>query len=359
MHRADFSKHLLAWYDANARKMAWRIGPKERAAGQLPDPYRVWLSEIMLQQTTVATVRDYFIGFTDRWPGVADLAGAADAEVMAQWAGLGYYARARNLLKCARLVVADHGGAFPADYDALIGLPGIGPYTAGAISAIAFDLPETVVDGNVQRVMARYYAVREPLKRAKKPLSEYARRLTPHIRPGDYAQAVMDLGATVCTPKNPDCAVCPVSATCRARAQDLTAVLPAKAAKTPKPTRLGMVYVARRADGAWLLERRPPRGLLGGMLGWPGSDWGDNPAPAPPISGNWRASNTLIKHTFTHFHLHLTLHTLSLPQAAKPDTGFFQPAAEFDPANLPTLMKKAHNAAALHFKRIEKHQTGR
>ena len=275
--RYDDAEGLLDWYDQHARLLPWRVSPQARAAGERPDPYRVWLSEIMLQQTTVAAVKSYYDRFTALWPTVSDLAAAEDAQVMGEWAGLGYYARARNLLKCARVVAHDHGGRFPTQREALLALPGIGPYTAAAISAIAFDAPEVVVDGNVERVMARRFDIRTPLPAAKPELTEAAARLTPKSRPGDYAQAVMDLGATICTPRNPACGICPWRAPCAARTVGNQADLPFKTPKKAKPTRLGIAYVARRTDGAWLLERRPDNGLLGGMLGWPGSDWGDAP----------------------------------------------------------------------------------
>ncbi|MEQ3630478.1 MAG: A/G-specific adenine glycosylase, partial [Sulfitobacter sp.] len=283
---------LLEWYDTHARALPWRVPPHDRMAGVTPDPYRIWLSEVMLQQTTVATVKDYFARFTARWPDVAALAAAEDADVMAEWAGLGYYARARNLLKCARAVVAEHGGDFPADHDALLKLPGIGPYTAAAISSIAFDLPNAVLDGNVERVMARVYDIHTPLPAAKPELMARAVALTPQDRPGDYAQAVMDLGATICTPKSPACGICPWREPCVARAEGTAALLPKKAPKKPKPVRHGTIYLAQREDGAWLLETRPDKGLLGGMLGWPGSDWIDTAEPrpegTPPLAADWR-----------------------------------------------------------------------
>jgi len=264
----DITADLLDWYDINARQMPWRVMPAARKAGEMPDPYAVWLSEVMLQQTTVAAVRDYHRKFTALWPTVGDLAKAEDADVMAAWAGLGYYARARNLLKCARAIVTDHDGQFPQTYDALIQLPGIGPYTAAAISAIAFDAPSTVLDGNVERVMARLYDDHTPLPGAKPVLMEYAQTHTSSDRPGDYAQAVMDLGATICTPKNPACGICPIRPACAAQTAGSQAELPKKTPKKPKPIRHGIAYIARRADGAWLLETRPDKGLLGGMLGW-------------------------------------------------------------------------------------------
>ena len=340
------SGDLLAWYDRHARAMPWRVGPALRRAGQRPDPYRVWLSEVMLQQTTVAAVRGYFERFTARWPTVADLAAAPDAEVMAAWAGLGYYARARNLLKGARAVVAAHGGQFPATRATLLNLPGIGPYTAAAIAAIAYDAPETVVDGNVERVMARMFAVQTPLPAAKADLTRLAARLTPALRPGDYAQAVMDLGATVCTPRNPACGCCPWAAPCLARQQGLQPDLPRKTARPEKPTRHGTAYLARRSDGAWLLERRPERGLLGGMLGWPGTEWSADPAPAPPLAAEWRSLDLQVRHTFTHFYLTLAVQVTEAPAGCLPSRGEFVPDEDFRPTDLPTLMRKAFDVAS-------------
>jgi A/G-specific adenine glycosylase len=346
MRDAAISEHLLAWYDRHARDLPWRVGPAVRAAGIHPDPYRVWLSEIMLQQTTVAAVRSYFHAFTTRWPDVAALAASEDADVMAAWAGLGYYARARNLLKCARQVVADHGGRFPETREALLTLPGIGPYTASAIAAIAFDEAATVVDGNVERVMARLHDVQTPLPTAKTELTALANRHTPTDRPGDYAQAVMDLGATICTPKSPACGICPLRGDCVARRAGHAAELPRKLPKKPKPTRYGIAYIARRDDGAWLLETRPDRGLLGGMLGWPTSDWGADPTPCPPVQADWRPLDGEARHTFTHFHLRLAVQIATVPAASVPDRGQFHPANSFRPTDLPTVMRKAFDLAA-------------
>jgi len=345
----DLSRALLDWYDGHARAMPWRVGPSDRRGGIRPDAYAVWLSEVMLQQTTVAAVRDYFRRFTTRWPTVADLAAAEDADVMGEWAGLGYYARARNLLKCARVVVAEHGGHFPDTRDGLLKLPGIGPYTAAAIAAIAFDEPAVVVDGNVERVMARLFQIETPLPGAKPELTELAGRLTPDIRPGDHAQAVMDLGATICTPKSPACGICPVMTGCTARAAGAQADLPRKTPKKPKPTRHGIAYLGRRADGAWLLERRPDKGLLGGMLGWPGGDWAETATEAPPIDAPWRDPGAEVRHTFTHFHLRLALRVADLPASATPRTGQFIPHHAFRPGQLPTVMRKAYDLASATF----------
>ena len=336
---------LLDWYDRHARLMPWRVGPADRARNIRPDPYRIWLSEVMLQQTTVAAVRSYFERFIIRWPTVTDLARADDDDVMGEWAGLGYYARARNLLKCARAVADVHNGRFPDTVDALLGLPGIGPYTAAAIAAIAFDRPATVVDGNVERVMARLYDLHTPLPAAKPALTALAENLTPPLRPGDYAQAVMDLGATICTPRAPACGICPWMSACRARLVGTAAGLPRKTPKKTKPTRLGIAYVVQRADGALLLERRPDKGLLGGTMGWPGSDWNDTPQPAPPLNATWTEVATQARHTFTHFHLRLRIMHTTVPLTATPDTGAFTPIAQFSPSKLPTIMRKVFDLA--------------
>ncbi|TQM92288.1 A/G-specific adenine glycosylase [Roseinatronobacter monicus] len=336
------SVKLMQWYDRHARTLPWRVPP---GSTQAPDPYRIWLAEVMLQQTTVAAVQAYFQRFTTRWPTVQALAAAHDEDVMAEWAGLGYYARARNLLKCAR-AVAEMGG-FPRTRTDLQSLPGIGPYTSAAIAAIAFEQPETVLDGNVERVMARLFDEHTPLPQAKPILTAYAARLTPQHRPGDHAQAVMDLGATICTPRNPACGICPVMADCAARRAGTAPSLPRKTRKPAKPVRLGIAYLGRRADGAWLMERRPPHGLLGGMLGWPGSDWTTlPPEDVPPLGAEWRALPGEVRHTFTHFHLRLSVQVAHLPISAQ---GMFVPADAFDPAALPTVMRKAYALGAAHF----------
>ncbi|MDQ2089550.1 A/G-specific adenine glycosylase [Marimonas arenosa] len=331
---------LLEWYDRHARQLPWRMPP---GCGARPDPYRVWLSEVMLQQTTVAAVTSYFERFTTLWPTVEALAAARDEEVMGEWAGLGYYARARNLLKCARTVAEK--GAFPRNRAELETLPGIGPYTSAAIAAIAFDASEVVVDGNVERVMARMFAVEDPLPGGKRVLREKAALLTPEARPGDYAQAVMDLGATVCTPKNPACGICPWMGYCQGRKAGIAADLPKTEPKKAKPVRFGVSYVGRRADGAWLLERRPARGLLGGMLGWPGAEWGDVAREAPPVAAAWREVGGEARHTFTHFHLRLDVRVADLPMEAVPAVGDFVPREAFRPSDLPTVMRKVFDLA--------------
>lgn len=310
------SRDLLAWYDRHRRRMPWRALP-----GEVADPYAVWLSEIMLQQTTVTAVKPYFERFLSRWPTVQALAAAPRDDVLTEWAGLGYYARARNLHACAKVIAEDHGGVFPKIEEALLTLPGVGPYTAAAIAAIAFDRRAVVMDGNVERVMARLYAVTEPLPASKPQLKELAGGLTPAQRPGDYAQAVMDLGATVCTPKSPSCVLCPWQKPCRARAHGIAAELPRKLPKQKKPTRRGVCFWLTRPDGAILLRRRPDKGLLGGMMEIPSTPWVDVTTPDDPrtssefhthapikvASSKWRTLDGLVSHTFTHFHLELSV----------------------------------------------------
>jgi len=337
---------VLEWYDRHARDLPWRVPPRLSRRGVRPDPYHVWLSEVMLQQTTVAVVERYFRAFVARWPRVNDLAAADDSQVMAAWAGLGYYARARNLVKCAREVLTRHGGEFPDTYDGLIALPGIGPYTGAAVAAIAFDRPEVVVDGNVERVVARLFAVTSPLPGAKPVLRMHAGALTPRRRAGDHAQAMMDLGATICTPRNPACARCPLRDCCSAHTRGIAADLPRRQPRAARPTRAGTAYVARRADGALLLERRPARGLLGGMLGWPGDPLGEcDSMPAPPLSAAWRRLDGEVRHVFTHFTLNMTVWFADVPLGAEPGNGLFVPAEEFDVAHLPSVMRKAHALA--------------
>jgi A/G-specific adenine glycosylase len=314
---------LLNWYDQNARTMPWRIGPIDRMAGILPNPYHVWLSEIMLQQTTVATVKSYFIKFVKKWPTLEKLAQADENEITGAWAGLGYYARARNLLRCAKIVKSEYDGKFPTDYNTLITLPGVGPYTAGAIAAIAYDKNEVVVDGNVERVVSRLFNIQTPLPNSKGEITEIARGLTPKVRPGDYVQAVMDLGATVCTPVAPKCLVCPLETQCLANKNGSANLVPFKLKKKKKPTRKGFIYIVKRVDQAFLLERRPAKGLLGGMLGWPTSEWSADPNDIPPVDANWQMTDSLIRHTFTHFHLDVIVKFANVPLSCQTKTRVF------------------------------------
>jgi len=308
---APFPDHpasaLLAWYDRHRRRLPWRAESGARA-----DPYAVWLSEIMLQQTTVAAVRGYFERFVSRWPSVAELAGAPVEEVMKEWAGLGYYARARNLHACACAIVSQHGGMFPRGERQLLALPGIGPYTAAAIAAIAFGERAIVVDGNVERVVARLAAIEIPLPQAKAAIRAAAAALTPNLRPGDFAQAMMDLGATICTPKRPACALCPLREVCRALALGKPEALPRKPVKPQRPVRAGAVFVHRAADKV-LVRTRPPHGLLGGMTEFPGSAWLagtslPNGEVDFPLEAAWTRLPGRVEHVFTHFVLLLTVY---------------------------------------------------
>jgi A/G-specific adenine glycosylase len=318
---ANASTALLCWYAVDKRRLPWRAGD-----GAAPDSYRVWLSEIMLQQTTVAAVKPYFAAFTARWPTVAALAAAADGEVMAAWAGLGYYARARNLLACARAVANDHGGRFPEDEAGLRRLPGIGPYTAAAIAAIAFGRRTAAVDGNVERVVARLFAVEEPLPGARPRLRALAETLVPQDAPGDFAQAMMDLGATICTPRNPTCGRCPVARWCAARAQGNPARYPVKAPRAVRPHRSGIAYWLEH-DGRLLLVRRPAKGLLGGMLALP---------EAEPAAVDWEEAGA-VEHIFTHFALNMRLRCA---QTDAPPEGLWWPVERLHEAGLPTLFAK-------------------
>ena len=326
---------LIDWYDREARSLPWRAPPG--SAGQA-DPYRVWLSEVMLQQTTTAHAAPYYAAFTTRWPTVGDLAAAEDGEVMAAWAGLGYYARARNLLACARAVARDHGGVFPDSEAGLLALPGVGAYTAAAVAAIAFDQAANVVDGNVERVMSRLFAVQTPVPAARPELRRLAAQFVTDERPGDWAQALMDLGATICRPKSPLCDRCPVAFACEALATGAPERFPAKTPKAERPRRSGHVYVLLDDQGRVALVRRPDKGLLGGMLGLPTSEWSAAPDPALPIAADWREAGS-VDHVFTHFSLDLTVHV------ATGDGEFIWTPPKTARDALPTVFKKALDRA--------------
>lgn len=334
----DVAAKLLDWYDVHARELPWRVTPGSAYRG---DPYRTWLSEIMLQQTTVAAVIPYFDRFTARWPDIAALADAADSDVMAAWAGLGYYARARNLLACARLIRDDHDGVVPDSELELRRLPGIGDYTAAAIAAIAFDRPATVIDANVERVVARLFAIRDPLPKAKPAIRASAARLTPEHRPGDFAQAMMDLGSRICTPRGPHCPRCPLVDDCAAYRLGIATELPIKPAKRARPQRQGWAYWIER-DGAILLVRRPGRGMLGGMRALPGGEWD---AELDQMPGEANPTGIVVQHVFTHFALEL--HIAILPPKSSTIKGFegeWWPIESLDGAGLPTLYAKAARA---------------
>ncbi|HEX6441848.1 MAG TPA: A/G-specific adenine glycosylase [Stellaceae bacterium] len=338
---------LLAWYDRHRRDLPWRAPP-----GHSPDPYRVWLSEIMLQQTTVATVGAYFNRFVARFADIRALAAAPLDEVLHLWQGLGYYARARNLHACARAVVERHAGEFPSETAALRALPGIGDYTAAAIAAIAFDRRATAVDGNVERVVARLFAVRESLPQAKPRLRALAAELVPETRCGDFAQALMDLGAVLCTPRRPRCVLCPWRGACAAAAAGIADTLPLQAQKPERPLRYGVLFWLEREDGAVLLRRRPEKGLLGGMIELPATPWRGAPwsmaeaVRAGPTAARWKQLPGIVQHGFTHFRLELAL---LAGTTAEPVDGIWARPTEFARYALPTLTKKAirHAQSAL------------
>jgi len=340
---------LLGWYDRHGRELPWRS-----KGGQRPDPYHVWLSEVMLQQTTVATVGPYFLRFLEQWPTVGDLASASLDEVLVRWAGLGYYARARNLHRCAREVVARHRGAFPDSEEALRDLPGIGDYTAAAIAAIAFNRPAVVMDGNIERVAARLFAIKDILPRAKPLLKEWVARMTPQDRPGDFAQAAMDLGATLCTPRKPACAFCPCRPVCQAAALGIAETLPVKAVKPERPVRHGVVFWLGNRAGEVLLRRRPEQGLLGGMMEFPSTDWRLDPYQRPdaeqqaPVRADWRPLPGIVSHTFTHFHLQLALLAATTNANDIITDGRWCRLDQLHGQALPTVMKKvARHAVSL------------
>ena len=338
---------LLAWYEAERRQLPWRYGPRKKA-----DPYRVWLSEIMLQQTTVKAVIPYYERFTKRWPNVAALASASQEDVMQMWAGLGYYSRARNLKKCADVLVAEYGGVFPSSEDGLRALPGIGPYTAAAIAAIAFGRKATPVDGNIERVVSRLFAVRQPLPKSKPEIKRLAATLTPARRAGDFAQAMMDLGSEVCTPRRPSCLMCPLQQDCSAHAQGIEELLPQRAEKSERPNRYGFAFLVLREDGRVLLRQRADAGLLGGMLEVPSTPWGDEAPPlkdalrATPVSADWWQVPGTVVHVFTHFRLELTVYRAIVPEDAsltfwaESDRCRWVKRRDLDKQALPSVMKK-------------------
>jgi A/G-specific adenine glycosylase len=346
---------LLAWYDRHRRALPWRPLPGERA-----DPYRVWLSEIMLQQTSVKTVGPYFEKFLARWPDVDALGRASLDDVLRMWAGLGYYSRARNLHACAVALLRDHGGTFPDSEAGLRALPGIGPYTAAAIAAIAFGRRTMPVDGNIERVVSRLFAVEEPLPQAKPLIQQLATTLLgvsdTESRAGDSAQALMDLGSSICTPKKPACALCPLDSDCLSRARGDQETYPRKAPKKNGAWRRGAAFVVTRGDGL-LVRTRPEKGLLGGMTEVPTSDWlaaqDDNSAlqQAPPVRSieRWHRKAGVVTHVFTHFPLELVVYTANAPARARAPKGMrWVPIATLKDEALPNLMRKviAHGLAS-------------
>ena len=332
---------LLAWYDRHRRDLPWRALPGEPA-----DPYKVWLSEIMLQQTTVAAVKPYFLGFLARWPNVGLLAQASGEEVMRAWAGLGYYSRARNLHACAKIVAGPLKGKLPDTEAGLRCLPGIGPYTAAAVAAIAFGLPVAAIDGNAERVLARLYAISTPLPAARSEIRAKAAAMVPVERPGDFAQAMMDLGAMICSPKHPSCDICPLRKFCRGHASGCPEGLPRKAPRRERPLRQGAAFFVRRRDGAVLVRTRPPKGLLGGMTEIPGSGWdihldAASVARQAPVKASYRKLDRQVAHAFSHFHLRLDIYVAEVASWRRAPTGYrFVPDCRLDKEAFPSVMRK-------------------
>jgi A/G-specific adenine glycosylase len=332
---------LLTWYDCHRRELPWRAKPGERA-----DPYKVWLSEIMLQQTTVAAVKPYFAAFLALWPNIDLLAGVKPREVMQQWAGLGYYSRARNLHACAKIVAQNFAGKFPSSEAALQALPGIGPYTAAAIAAIAFGAPAAAVDGNIERVIARLFVIKTPLPAAKAAIKASAQRLVPRSRPGDFTQAMMDLGATLCTPRAPACALCPLTHVCLGFASGCCEILPRKAPRPKRPIRHGAIFFVERKDGAVLVRTRPQNGLLGGMAEFPGTSWdldfdADKALSHAPVAATYRRLDRRVAHSFTHFSLQLDVFAAGVPTKTRaPKRCRFVPARDLGKEAFPSVMRK-------------------
>ena len=345
---ARLRARLLRHYDEGGRALPWRIRPEDRARGVVPDPYAVWLSEIMLQQTTVAHATPYWTKFLSEFPTVSDLAGADRDRVLTLWAGLGYYARARNLHKCAQIVRDAYGGEFPKTEKELLTLPGIGAYSAAAIAAICYNEPTNVVDGNVERVISRLLAVESPLPKAKAELRALAGALADPKRPGDYAQAIMDLGARVCRPKNPDCGSCVWAYGCAAKKAGNPLDYPRKIKKAKAPIRYGAVFVLSCGDYV-LIRKRPDKGLLGGMMEFPGSEWSAKRVDvsdwmkAAPSQHNWKRAEQGVSHVFTHFTLQLSVFTAQTPNPDGAD-GIWVKQSELDRYALPSLMVKVAKA---------------
>lgn len=346
---AAMRREILAWYDRHRRVLPWRA-----KAGQGSDPYHVWLSEIMLQQTTVATVGPYFLRFLERWPRIEDLAAADLDEVLHGWQGLGYYARARNMHRCAKHVAEELDGVFPDTEAGLRALPGIGAYTAAAISAIAFGRPANVVDGNIERVMARFFAIEQPLPDCKEMLRDLAGEVAPKTvrgRPGDFAQAVMDLGATVCTPRKPKCLICPWQRSCCANKSGIQEELPRRQPKKAKPVRRGVAFWVVRDDGSVLLRRRPEKGLLGGMIEVPSTEWleddwtTEKACKVAPVQSEWTSLPGIVRHTFTHFHLELSILATRVGETESPKGVIWSTPDRLGEQALPTVMKKVVNLA--------------
>ncbi|WP_455474448.1 A/G-specific adenine glycosylase [Bartonella sp. B30(2025)] len=344
MHK--ISLYLLSWYDQNHRHLPWRITPKEQMQGICPEPYRVWLSEVMLQQTTVETVKSYFQKFINLWPDLSSLAKASQDDVMKAWAGLGYYSRARNLKNCAQQLVQNYAGQFPQSVKILRTLPGIGDYTAAAIAAIAFNCPVAVVDSNVERVITRLFAITSIVSKAKVEIKEKTQKIVALNRPGDFAQAMMDLGATICTPRKPSCLLCPLKSLCKAEKLQIAEFLPMKAPKKERPSKTGAAFVILNKNNQIYLEKRQGKKLLGGMTQIPNNIGinNENGLQNAPFTANWQWKGQ-ITHVFTHFSLKLDVYYISGIREIKNENGWWCNINHLAKEALPTVMKKAISTA--------------
>jgi A/G-specific adenine glycosylase len=336
----NLASAVLSWYDGAARDLPWRS-----RGVCLSEPYHVWLSEVMLQQTTVQTVIPYFNLFLELWPTVDSLARADLDDILHAWQGLGYYARARNLHKCAIIIAYEYGGDFPRAESQLLKLPGVGPYTAAAIAAIAFNIRTVPVDGNIERVISRLHSIKEPVRQSKDQIRALVTKIMPKYRPGDFAQALMDLGATVCRPKSPKCEICPWAMSCTALKSGLQELYPVKLPKKNKPTRHGVAFWLQNSNHNIWMRKRPPWGLLGGMIEVPSTDWREEPWTEAeiweqaPSNSKWSIREGLITHTFTHFHLQITVWA-GLTSTNTNADGFWSAPNQLSELALPTLMKK-------------------
>ena len=341
---AIISKILLRWYTENGRILPWRVSPQDAKLGQTPDPYKVWISEIMLQQTTVNTVIPYFKKFIKKWDCVDKLSRANENDVLAFWAGLGYYARGRNLLKCAREINDNFDGKIPNNKQILLGLPGIGEYTASAIRSIAFGEAEVVIDANIERVVCRLFKIEQPIQQSKNAIKKYASQLFPQTNSGDFAQSLMDFANSVCKPKKPDCNLCPISRSCSSFKLGLVENIPVKKIKKITPLKRGYVFFAKVKSDKFLLERRPSKGILGGLLGFPTTKWDEmRGKPSLPFEAKWTFTKRVVKHQFSHFKLELEI-VLGETENLKFDTSryFAVKNKNFDLMSLPTLMRKVY-----------------
>ncbi len=344
---AIIAKNLLKWYTENGRILPWRVNPKDAEAGQTPDPYKVWISEIMLQQTTVNTVIPYYKEFIKKWDCIDKLSCADESDILSFWAGLGYYARGRNLLKCAKELNENFDSKIPNDKKSLLGLPGIGEYTASAIRSIAFGEREVVIDANIERVVCRLFKIEKPINQSKKDIKEYARQLFPKIHSGDFAQALMDFANSICRPKKPHCNQCPISRHCLSLKLGVVKNIPAKPIKKDKPLKKGFVFFIKVQPNRFLLERRPSEGILGGLLGFPTTEWEViKNKPTLPLKANWTFTKRLVTHQFSHFKLELEIVLGEKGNNQFNSSKYLAVEQQnFDLMSLPTLMRKVYTKA--------------